>query len=384
MSQSAALAIKLMRIPDEFDQEAQDQLGQVAALVQSSRRYVWGTSELSNEASDIFRDLKDPYERVNILCAYLEDRLVGRAEVRMPLISDTDVAQIVVDVDPDELSEGIGRSLLSAAEQLAHGESRRVIRLITEHPASEAKAPTGPGDGSVMGGEGKGVGVQWIEAADGSGTLPASHRQTRFAEHAGYELQTVSSFALLDVPLPQDRFESIREALHSVPFSDRYRLHTWVSAAPDSLLEPLAALHARLPSDSFVKPLVEDPDPWDPERVRRTEQLRQEDGDRSLMAVAEDRESGELVGMTELILAQHRPTLALQDETLVIREHRGRRLGMRLKLANLKQLAEVQPEVDTVYSWTHTGNDRMNWVNSQLGFQDAGQSAVWLRDFRAS
>ncbi|GAA2110060.1 GNAT family N-acetyltransferase [Kocuria atrinae] len=384
MSQTSALAIELMRIPDGFDQAAQEQLGQVAALVQSSRQYVWGTAELSNDAHDIFRDLKDPYERVNILCAYMDGRLVGRAEVRMPLISETDIAQIVVDVDPDELSEGIGRSLLSAAEQLAYGESRRVIRLVTEHPASELKAPAGPGDGSVMGGETSGVGVQWIDAADGSGKLPASHRQTRFAEHAGYELQTVSSFALLDVPLPQERVESIERSLEEVPFTERYALHTWVDSAPEELLEPLARLHARLPSDSFVKPIVSDPDPWDAERVRRTERLREEDGDRSLMAVAEDRENGELVGMTELILAQHRPTLALQDETLVIREHRGRRLGMRLKMANLKQLTEVQPEVETVYSWTHTGNDRMNWVNAQLGFQDAGQSAVWLRDFRAN
>ena len=384
VSQTSALAIELMRIPEGFDQAAQEQLGQVAALVQSSRQYVWGTSELSNDAHDIFRDLKDPYERVNILCAYMDGRLVGRAEVRMPLIADTDVAQIVVDVDPDELSEGIGRSLLSAAEQLAYGESRRVIRLVTEHPASELRAPAGPGDGSVMGGETSRVGVQWIDAADGSGKLPASHRQTRFAEHAGYELQTVSSFALLDVPLPQERIESIERSLEEVPFTERYALHTWVGSAPEELLDPLARLHARLPSDSFVKPIVNDPDPWDAERVRRTERLREEDGDRSLMAVAEDRDNGELVGMTELILAQHRPTLALQDETLVIREHRGRRLGMRLKMANLKQLSEVQPEVDTVYSWTHTGNDRMNWVNAQLGFQDAGQSAVWMRDFRAN
>ena len=76
-----------------------------------------------------------------------------------------------------------------------------------------------------------------------------------------------------------------------------------------------------------------------------------------------------------------RPVLALQDETLVVREHRGHRLGMRLKLANLEQLTAVAPEVTTVYSWTHSGNDRMNWVNAQLGFQEAGQSAIWEQDF---
>ncbi|KHE75453.1 acetyltransferase [Kocuria marina] len=385
MTEPSPVRIELLRIPDTFDDEAQRVLGRVAALVQSSRRHVWGTGQLSNGAHDIFRDLHDPYERVNILCAYLDDRLVGRAEVRMPLIADTDMAQIVVDVAPDETSEGIGRGLLSAAEQLARGESRRFIRLVTEHPASEARDPSGPGDGSADGTADGGASpvtpVQWLDAADGSGRLPASHRQTRFAQHAGYTLRTVSSFALLPVPLDEQRAARIHESLEAVPFADHYRLHTWVGEAPDELLAPLAQLHAKIPTDSFVRPIVADPDPWDGARVRRTEQLRQEDGDRSLMAVIQDVRTGELVGMTELILAQHRPALALQDETLVVRTHRGHRLGMRLKLANLEQLANVAPEVRTVYSWTHSGNDRMNWVNAQLGFRDAGQSAIWEQDF---
>ncbi|GEC98029.1 GNAT family N-acetyltransferase [Kocuria varians] len=382
MTQPSPIRIELLRIPEDFDDDARRSLGEVADLVQSCREYVWGTGLLSNDAHDIFRDLKDPYERVNILCASQDERLVGRAEVRMPLLSDTDMAQIVVHVDPEDTAEGIGRGLLGAAEQLAHGESRRFIRLVTEHPASEARDPEGPGDGSADGStEGTAGPVQWLEAADGSGRLPASHRQTRFAQHAGYELRTVSSFALLQVPLSAERLRRLHDSLAAAPFADHYRMHTWVGEAPEELLEPLAQLHAKIPTDSFVRPLVADPDPWDGQRVRRTEQLRQEDGDRSLMAVVEDLRTGELVGMTELILAQHRPTLALQDETLVVREHRGHRLGMRLKLANLEQLAAVAPEVTTVYSWTHSGNDRMNWVNARLGFRDAGQSAIWEQDF---
>ncbi|MDO4918663.1 GNAT family N-acetyltransferase [Kocuria sp.] len=381
MTQSSPVRIQLLRIPEAFDEHAQRVLGGVADVVKASRRHVWGTDQLSNEADDIFRDLKDPYERVNILCASVDGRVVGRAEVRMPLLADTDAAQVLVHVAPAETSEGIGRSLLEAAEQLAHGESRRFLRLVTEHPASEARDPSGPGDGSVDGSGGAAAPVQWLDASDGSGRLPASHRQTRFAQHAGYSLRTVSSFALLPVPLDPERRERIEESLAATPFAEHYRMHTWVGEAPGELLEPLARLHSKLPTDSFVRPAVTDPDPWDGARVRRTEQLRQEDGDRSLMAVVQDVRTGELVGMTELIVAQHRATLALQDETLVVREHRGHRLGMRLKLANLDQLAREVPEAHTVYSWTHSGNDRMNWVNARLGFRDAGQSAIWEQDF---
>jgi len=372
------LRIEQMRIPDAFDADAQRLLGEVAALVRRSREHVWGISDLTADAHEIYRDLKDPYERVVILLAWSEQGLAGRAEVRMPLVASTEAAHITVDVDPGATSQGTGSELLAAAEQLAAHESRRHLRIQTEHPGPEELA----GDGSVTGvfpviTPGM---VEWIDAADGSGRLPMSNRQTRFAVSAGYRLESVSDFSVLEVPLPPVRVEALLRETTASPEAAAYRTHAWSGPAPERWLGGLAALHSRAAGESFLPPVAADPEPWDEERVRRTEQLRDEAGHRSLMAVAEHVATGRLVGLTEIVLAGDEPAIGFQDETVVLREHRRRWIGTRLKLANLQQLARTAPSVRTVYSWSHSGDDRMNRVNSRLGFRVAGRSGVWSRE----
>lgn len=381
MTEHPPVRIEQMRIPDEFDEAARLLLGRVAGLVRRSRQHVWGITDLTGDAQELYRDLRDPFERVVVLLAWAGDRLAGRAEVRMPLVALTGSAHLTVDVDPEVVAQGTGSELLAAAEQLALGESRRHLRIQTEHPGPEQLH----GDGSITGAipaVDPGT-AEWVEAADGSGRLPLSNRQTRFALSAGYRLESVSDFGVLDVPLPPARVQALRRDVAASPATDAYRIHTWSGPAPDDRLVEFAALHSRMATDSFLAPVGAEHDPWDAERVRRTEQLRTEAGNLSLVAVAEHGATGRLVGMTEIVLAGDAPPIGMQDETVVLREHRRRWLATRLKLANLRQLEELAPSVGTVYSWSHSGDDRMSRVNSRLGFRVAGRSGVWSREFPA-
>jgi GNAT superfamily N-acetyltransferase len=381
VSEHPPVRIEQMRIPDDFDDDARTLLGQVAELVRRSRQHVWGISDLTGDAHELYRDLKDPFERVVILLARSGDRLTGRAEIRMPLVTLTGWAHITVDVDPETTAQGTGSELLAAAEQLAVGESRRHLRIQTEHPGPEEIQ----GDGSVTGvfpviTPGM---VEWVDAADGSGRLPVSNRQTRFALSAGYRLESVSDFGVLEVPLREDRVAELRREMAAFPAPEPYRVHTWNGPAPERWLDELAVLHSRMAADTFLPPVAAETEAWDPERVRRTEQLRAEAGNVSLVAVAEHEATGRLVGMTEIVLAGEDPAIGMQDETLVLREHRRRWLATRLKLANLQQLETVAPSVRTVYSWSHSGDDRMSRVNSRLGFRVVGRSGVWSRELPA-
>ncbi len=378
MIEHPPVRIEQMRIPDDFDAAAQELLGRVAGLVRRSRQHVWGISDLTGDAQELYRDLLDPFERVVVLLAWAGDRLAGRAEVRLPLVAATGTAHITVDVDPEVTSQGTGSELLSAAEQLAVGESRRHLSIQTEHPGPQEIQ----GDGSVTGVfpvVTPGM-VEWVDAADGSGRLPVSNRQTRFALHAGYRLESVSDFGVLEVPLSPTRVQTLLREVEASPAPEEYRIHVWAGPAPEERLDELAALHSRMAADSFLAPAAADPEPWDAERVRRTEQLRAEAGNVSLVAVAERGTTGHLVGMTEIVLAGEDPVIGMQDETVVLREHRRRWIATRLKLANLQQLERLAPAVRTVYSWSHSGDDRMSRVNSRLGFRVAGRSGVWSRD----
>ena len=378
MTEHPPVRIEQMRIPDRFDDAAREMLSRVTGLVRRSREHVWGISDLTGDAQELYRDLLDPYERVVVLLAWAGERLAGRAEVRLPLVALTDSAHITVDVDPEVTAQGTGSELLVAAEQLAVGESRRHLRIQTEHPGPEEIQ----GDGSVTGVfpvVTPGM-VEWVDAADGSGRLPVSNRQTRFALSAGYRLESVSDFGVLEVPLPPARVAALLRDVADSPSPEPYRIHVWSGPAPERWLDELAVLHSRMAADSFLAPAEAGPESWDAERVRRTEQLRAEAGHLSLVAVAEHEPTGRLAGMTEIVLAGDESPIGMQDETVVLREHRRRWLGTRLKLSNLQQLERLAPGVRTVYSWSHSGDDRMNRVNSRLGFRVAGRSGVWSRE----
>ena len=129
-----AVQIRQIRTPEIFDAAAERTLGEVADLVRRSREAIWGTGQLSNEAEGIFTDLHDPWERVVLLGAFLEDRLVGRAEIRLPLVVHTRSAVVLVTVDPQCEARGVGLELLAAAEQLSGAEARRRITIQSEHP----------------------------------------------------------------------------------------------------------------------------------------------------------------------------------------------------------------------------------------------------------
>ena len=66
-----------------------------------------------------------------------------------------------------------------------------------------------------------------------------------------------------------------------------------------------------------------------------------------------------------------------QDDTLVIKEHRGKRLGMLVKTANLQRLAAERPSVRRVGTWNAEENSYMLSINVALGFRPAGGSGEW-------
>ncbi len=89
--------------------------------------------------------------------------------------------------------------------------------------------------------------------------------------------------------------------------------------------------------------------------------------------------TGRLVGFTEL-KAPHDPTAAAsQWDTIVLREHRGHRLGMLLKLANFDQLQRVSPGHPSIVTWNAEENRPMLDVNEAVGFTPIGYEGAWKK-----
>lgn len=90
-------------------------------------------------------------------------------------------------------------------------------------------------------------------------------------------------------------------------------------------------------------------------------------------------ETDTLVGFTELVCAHDPSTPVFNHNTLVLHEHRGHRLGMLIKTANLRLLAETAPGHPSVYTWNAEENRHMLDVNEELGFVPVGYEGSWKK-----
>ena len=111
----------------------------------------------------------------------------------------------------------------------------------------------------------------------------------------------------------------------------------------------------------------------DAEAIRADEVLLERQGRVRLGTAAltppDDSGEGELVAYTDLVLTTHESERAYQWGTLVRTDHRGRRLGLAVKVANVRLLQETQPQITTLVTFNADVNAPMVAVNEQLGFR---------------
>ena len=152
-----------------------------------------------------------------------------------------------------------------------------------------------------------------------------------------------------------------------------YSLVSWTGPAPEEYLDQVAVLNGAgydAPHDPSVREPV-----WDAARVRATEQRQRRQGVRGHTVTARHDASGELVGLTMIEIGQEYPEWGFQALTAVRRDHRGHRLGLRLKLAMLERLARQEPQIKRIVTSNGQTNGHMISVNETLGYYLLGQPA---------
>jgi len=89
--------------------------------------------------------------------------------------------------------------------------------------------------------------------------------------------------------------------------------------------------------------------------------------------------TGELVGYTQVQLPRSQPEVGFQHDTLVKREHRGHRLGLRLKAASTLALMQESPATTSVRTWNADDNAAMLRVNHALGYVHDAMMREWQK-----
>jgi GNAT superfamily N-acetyltransferase len=147
-----------------------------------------------------------------------------------------------------------------------------------------------------------------------------------------------------------------------------YEIVTWIDRAPDDLVDGVARLVGRMSTDTPRGDLSLEPEVWDASRWREKEEDAISSGRRRLAAGAIDGD-GHLVAFTDIGSWPQEPDVAEQWNTIVDPDHRGHRLGLATKIANLRNLRREIPGVLRLETWNALENSRMIAINELLGFQ---------------
>lgn len=284
----------------------------------------------------------DTAQRQELFAAYDGDRMVGTAGLWSSLLDNTDKCFLLVRVDLAERRRGIGRALIHRLEQVARDDHRALIITSTVMPFEDRE----------------------------------THAHRRFAEACGYELSDFEVVRHLALPVPGEQVQAwIDEA---APHHPGYRLETFVGSVPDDLVESLCVLLGQLALDAPSGSVDYEEQQFSPQRYAEMLALAEAMGRVSYETVAltPDRR---VVAQSTLALSVGESTEVFQWGTFVHREHRGHRLGLATKAANLRAVQAARGDLTRVITENSETNGHMVSINERMGFRAIEISAEFTK-----
>jgi RimJ/RimL family protein N-acetyltransferase len=159
--------------------------------------------------------------------------------------------------------------------------------------------------------------------------------------------------------------------------ADGYSLVQWRDAAPEEIVEDVAALQSRLMLDAPTGDLAVEQQVYDTGRVRAQESTERGRGHRSYSTAARHDATGQIVARTKLAFEADDDAHARQRVTIVEPAHRGHRLGLLVKSANHAYARANEPALRVIDAWNAEDNTHMRAVNAMLGFQPVDSWSVF-------
>ncbi|MFD6280487.1 GNAT family N-acetyltransferase [Streptomyces sp. NPDC060209] len=269
--------------------------------------------------------------------------LGGQAVGALRLVFPDGAPVAVVDqllIAPKERRQGIGTALFRRARALAeqHGRSLLIATLTQSLPGGQPR-DEGPAAFALALGATPSAGPEGV--------------------HQWLDL---------------DRHDPSADGIPEVPAG--YRLQRWGTITPDAFAIAVSELGTSLGA-SLPETWGQGPEAIRASHVRRYERMRVGRGRRAYHVGAVHEATGELAGFTSVSKTTGNPEHALQGMTVVAPAHRGHRLGLLLKLANLAHVREYEPGVRLIETANADDNRPMIALNEAMGFVPQERWVSW-------
>ncbi|TQM10948.1 GNAT family N-acetyltransferase [Pseudonocardia kunmingensis] len=268
--------------------------------------------------------------------------VVGVALLTLPVLDNLDNAYAEILVAPAHRRRGVGGRLLAHLAEAARAAGRVRLQIDAREPLDER----GPG--------------------------PA------FLAAAGARLALADQRRRLTLPPPEPAALDALAA-QARTASAGYELVQWTGDTPPEWLDDVAALVARMSTDAPHDDLHHGPEHYDAARVRAQDESRRARGLRCTVTAAQAPD-GRLAAYTAIFQTATVAWHANQGDTIVAPEHRGRRLGMLVKLANLERVRRDRPDLAVIDTYNADSNPWMVAINEAMGFRPHDRYGEWELD----
>ena len=297
----------------------------------------------------------DPYQERRCWLVQVDGRYVGRVGIDFPLEGGSRNAFWLIELLHEVWGRGIGAAAYAHVEDVARRSGRSVLQSWAEHP--EAPGPR-------------------LEPPTGFGSIPRDHIARFFARHC-YTLEQVERSSAFDL---HGSFEKVERLLaDSTAPSTAYRLVRWFAPTPPEFADGYAWMKSRMITDAPAANLEFDEEVWDAARVARHDSLYTAAGRTLQVTAAQHVATGELCAFNELVIGKDRTEASSQEDTLVLKEHRGHKLGTLVKCAGLLSWREVAPESPRVITYNAEENRPMLDINEAIGFAPIAYEGAWKK-----
>ncbi len=283
----------------------------------------------------------------------LNDECVGRIGIDFPLEAGSRVGYWLIELLEDVWGQGIGTAAHELIAETCRAEQRTVLQ-------SWATRPDQPGE--------------QLQSPTGFGSVPFDH-VARFYLGLGYTLEQVERMSEYDLTGPSDHLIELQS--DAVTHSGDYRVLQWETPTAPEYLDGYARMKERMSTDAPAANMEFDEEVWDAARIQRHEQDYLDGGSRVLITVAQHTHTGELCAFNELVIGEDRTAASFQEDTLVLKEHRGHRLGMLVKTAGLLKWRELEPHSPKMITYNAEENRPMLDINEAIGFVPVRYGGAW-------
>ncbi len=297
----------------------------------------------------------DDYEIRRMWVVVLDGEIVGRVGVDLPLEDGSRIAHWLIELRRAVWGRGIGAAAYELVERTAAEHGRTVLQSWSEHPAA-------PG--------------QRVAAPTGFGDIPRDHVARFFLRH-GYGLEQVERVSAFDL---RGSFDGVHRLLESArQASGDYRVVRWFAPTPPEWTDGYAWMKSRMITDAPAAALEFDEEAWDAARVARHDAQYVDSGRTLMVTAAQHVTTGELCAFNELVIGKDRTEATHQEDTLVLKTHRGHRLGMLVKCEALVAWRDIAPESARVITYNAEENRPMLDINETIGFVPIAYEGAWKK-----